>query len=203
VYFQQADNSITRQHGGTGLGLALSRQLVRGMGGEIEVRSVLGEGSIFVFTLPLEEAPIIQERAEAKPRTPLQKKWSGRVLLVEDDRVNQAVARGFLTRLGLEVRVAADGAQALRILDEDDFDLVFMDCHMPVLDGYTATMKLRQIEGQNQHLPVIALTASAMEEDRRRCFASGMDDILAKPLDESELLHVLERWLPARSLSLA
>ena len=204
-FFQQADNSITRTHGGSGLGLALSRQLVRGMGGRLDVSSEPGKGSTFGFTLPLVPAEGTQpEAGEPVAAAASRPRFDGRrVLLVEDDTVNQLVARGFLARLGLDVEVAGNGEEGLAALETGDYDLVLMDCHMPVLDGFEATRRLRARETGGTRIPVVALTASAMEQDRQRCRASGMDDFLVKPLDAQVLERVLERWLgePSRMAS--
>ncbi|MDQ7007175.1 MAG: ATP-binding protein [Acidobacteriota bacterium] len=200
-FFQQADNSITRTHGGSGLGLALSRDLVRGMGGRIDVRSVPGEGSVFGFSLPLppHEGDAPMDGVTARSAGVGTRFEGRRVLLVEDDTVNQLVARGFLSRFGLEVDTVGDGAQALEALERGGYDLVLMDCHMPVLDGFEATRRLRAREAGGTRIPVVALTASAMEEDRRRCEACGMDDFLVKPLEDQALAQVLARWLGAGS----
>lgn len=190
--FSQADASTTRRFGGTGLGLAIARELTRNMGGNIEVESALGEGSRFTATLRLAAA----EEADAdEAAAPVSGQFVGtRVLLAEDNRVNQLVACGMLERLGCEVVVAEDGGEALDRLAGDRFDVVLMDCMMPVMDGLEATQRFRQSEPDGYRTPVIALTANAMRGDRERCLAAGMDDYLAKPLTRESLEAALARW---------
>lgn len=189
--FAQADRSIVRRYGGTGLGLAIARQLVEIMDGSIEVESRPGHGSTFVVELPaaeVNEAP--RPDAEAAPATP----GSWRVLVAEDNVVNQRVASGMLERLGCAVTAVADGREALDALVHDRFDLVLMDCQMPGLDGYEATRQLRRREVAGAHQPVVAMTAHVLPEDVARCRAAGMDDHLPKPVTLERLRRVLERW---------
>ncbi len=181
--FVQADGSITRRFGGTGLGLSISRQLACLMGGDIEVASVEGRGSTFRLSIPLPPATTVQPEAPGRSR-PIDLS-AMRVLLVEDNRVNQRVAAHLITRLGAEVVVADDGSMALDELERSGpFDVVFMDCQMPVLDGYGATRELRR---RGHRVPVIALTASAMKGDEVKCFDAGMDGFLSKPVRRREL----------------
>ena len=191
--FSQADISTTRRFGGTGLGLAINRHLVTLMGGTVGLASCEGEGSSFWFlvTLPLcEEIRDDREPAEEGSTT-----LDARILLVEDNRVNQIVARRQLERHGCVVEVASDGREALAMLQEESYDVVFMDCHMPVMDGFEATRAIRALEGDVARVPIIAMTASAMQDDRRRCLDAGMDDFIAKPVNEDALKSILERWL--------
>ena len=118
-----------------------------------------------------------------------------RILLVEDNPVNQLVAKGMLAKLGCQVQVASQGAEALECLEQDDFDLVLMDCNMPVMDGYEASRRIRQ-SGRWPELPIVALTANAMPEERERCRAAGMNDYLAKPFRREELLALVDHWVP-------
>ncbi len=196
--FTQADGTTTRRFGGTGLGLAISRQLIELMGGEIGYESAPVQGSLFWFRLslarvsPAPAAPCVAETAPSAALTP----GAGlRVLLAEDNATNQTVACKMLERLGHQVDVAADGEVALARLKEKRFDVVLMDCQMPVLDGYETVQRIRAgaVPGLDPRIPVIALTAYAMPEDRQKCRRAGMDDYLAKPLRPNELAEALAR----------
>jgi signal transduction histidine kinase/CheY-like chemotaxis protein len=201
--FSQADASLTRKYGGTGLGLAIVRQLVHLMDGCCGLESTLGEGSRFWCEIPLAVAqagPAAEEeegRVLPAPETPL----AGAVLLVEDNPVNQKIAVGLLQKLGMTVTVADNGQEALGLLGQQDFAAVLMDCQMPVLDGYAATAAWRAVEAQEdrRHIPVIAMTAHAMEGDRERCLAAGMDDYLAKPVKKEALAAMLGKWISTRA----
>jgi CheY-like chemotaxis protein/HPt (histidine-containing phosphotransfer) domain-containing protein len=196
--FSQADGSTTRRFGGTGLGLSIVRQLVEMMGGDMGLESRVAHGSTFWFSLPLRladaagtpvDAPAAASAAATGPVT-------GSVLVVEDNRVNQLVVQSMLERLGCCARVVSDGALALEALRHARFDAILMDCQMPVMDGYTLTGRIRAREAGGARIPIIALTANALEGDRARCLAAGMDDYLSKPFRLSELAAVLARWLP-------
>jgi signal transduction histidine kinase/CheY-like chemotaxis protein len=204
--FTQGDASITRRYGGTGLGLAISKKLITLMGGEISARSEAGKGSVFWFTLPV-RAPLNSSTRVALPipsaaqlpvaqPLPAQQSARGRLLLVEDNAVNQKVARHMLVKMGYEVDLAEDGRQALDRLATVRYDAVLMDCQMPEMDGYLATRHIRDSSSAvlDHDVPVIAMTANAFAEDRERCIAAGMNDFLSKPVDRSTLAQLLEKW---------
>jgi len=198
--FAQADVSHTRRHGGTGLGLAISRQIVTLMAGEIGVDSTPGAGSTFWFKLPFQPAQHEPAAPAADPLASPPQCLHGNVLLVEDNAVNQLVAQAFLQAFGLQVSLAKDGLEAVRMTAEQPFDLVLMDCQMPDLDGFEATQQIRSREKSQGStgtaaIPIIALTANVFEGDRERCFSSGMNDFIAKPFTRDELYAVLARWL--------
>jgi PAS domain S-box-containing protein len=211
--FTQGDSSTSRRYGGTGLGLTISRQLVRMMGGEIGVESSLRQGSRFHFTLrfDLQPAPAASTAQQVDsghgspvPATAESKRMDrqsrlahlrgSRVLLVEDNPVNCEIAMTLLHRVGIEASVAGNGEEALHMLGRQRFDAVLMDCQMPVMDGYTATRVLRQ-QPQWRDLPVIAMTANAMAGDRENAMAAGMNDPIAKPIMIDDMYATLARWI--------
>jgi signal transduction histidine kinase/BarA-like signal transduction histidine kinase len=206
--FSQADASTSRRYGGTGLGLAICHHLVRLMGGSIGVQSAPGQGSRFHFTalfgLPEGPAPapaLPAGRAQREPslQAITRRLRGARVLLVEDNAINQELALELLAGIGMQVTVANDGECALAMLEQQVFDIVLMDCQMPVMDGYEATRRLRE-RPHGRLLPVIAMTANAMVGDREKVLAAGMNDHVAKPIDVPTLFATLARWVPAAHL---
>jgi len=193
--FSQVDDSTTRRFGGTGLGLSISKRLAELMQGEMGVSSVEGQGSVFWFTLTVREQIGEQPKAlsvvEVVSDLP-----PARILLVEDNLINQKVAIAMLGKLGYKPIVANNGKEALSLLVEQDFDLVFMDCQMPVMDGFEATRAIRSgsVVGRPS-VTVIALTANAMKEDQDACYAAGMTDYLSKPLQMPALIAMLKKHL--------
>ncbi|MGR2704783.1 ATP-binding protein [Vibrio campbellii] len=210
--FQQADGSTTRKYGGTGLGLAICNSLVEVMGGKIRLTSEPGLGSCFEFTIPLN---IVSDKS-ISPQTPnvfdfpngvsnviaaehIQttkdegKPW---ILVVEDTAVNQKVVRMMLEKLGMQVNVAEHGEDALRQCQTHQFDLILMDCQMPVMDGFIATENIRKMGEWGQQVPIIALSANVIKEDQQRCFDAGMNEFVAKPVTKERLQQIFERYLP-------
>ncbi|OUS30214.1 hypothetical protein A9Q99_06995 [Gammaproteobacteria bacterium 45_16_T64] len=196
--FRQADGSVTRRFGGTGLGLAICQKLVELMGGEIGVESVINQGSRFYFSIPIliaseqnKEAGSGVEEVKITSRY-FDQADDCHLLLVEDNQVNVIVARGMLKKMGLRIDVATNGEEALDALKKKNYRLIFMDCQMPVMDGYQATKQIR-LDGND--IPIVAMTANAMPGDREKCLAAGMNDYITKPLAVPKVSEALEQWL--------
>lgn len=192
--FQQADSSISRRYGGTGLGLPIARTLAERMGGTLRAQSEEGRGSVFTLEIPLalyqQSLPVLAPRVHSGHAH-----GEGRnVLLVEDNPVNQTVIQAMLRSLGFTVSIATDGAQAIRSAESLIFEAILMDCRLPLIDGYEATRQIRQLPGCAD-LPIIALTANALQGDREACLSAGMNDYLAKPFKRTDLQQILQRWV--------
>jgi len=197
--FKQADSSTTRKYGGTGLGLAISKQLARLLKGDIKLRSEVNSGTTFSVTFPCEfvqhsTSDVIENEEKSAKFPP-----DTNILLVEDNRVNQIVAKGMFKKLGFKnISITNHGLEALELIKQNTknnnpaFQLIFMDCQMPELDGYETTKKLRK---KKITIPIIAMTANAMKGDREKCIASGMDDYLSKPIDMEKLVSTIQKWI--------
>jgi len=197
--FTQADGSTTRKYGGTGLGLAIVRQLVTLMRGRLGVDSEEGKGACFWIEIAFEipDEKIVPSQVE-KQKIELADELEGHVLLVEDNPINQMIAKKMLEKIGLSYELVVNGEEAVaRFKQLHEFKAVLMDCQMPVMDGYEATHAIREFEEANslKRMPVIAMTANAMEGDKDKCLQAGMDDYVAKPVKQDALKQVLSDWL--------
>jgi signal transduction histidine kinase/DNA-binding NarL/FixJ family response regulator len=206
--FSQVDGSLTRKHGGTGLGLAICKQLVALMKGRIGVTSELGKGSTFWFVLPLRrlestgslELPSTLSSRPLAPPPSSRDSGTNKILVAEDNPINQEVIREVLSELGYEAFIVENGVQALHALEQESYPLVLMDCQMPELDGYGAAREVRRRETGARRIPLIAVTAHAFEGEREKAISAGMDDYVTKPINANLLGEVIQRWWP-KSLS--
>lgn len=195
--FTQAEENTSRNYGGTGLGLNISKQLIEKQGGEIRVESVVGKGTDFIFTIPYKPAVLSKlPGMESKPEIH-ENHDSVRILVCEDNELNQRLVRAILSEKGHEVDIVADGEKALKYLEENIYDLIFMDLQMPLKNGYETTMAIR--EELKLQIPVIALTANFMVSERQKCLDVGMNDYLSKPFERQELLSMIDEWTTASS----
>ena len=212
IPFNQLDGTINRNHDGMGIGLTISRRLAELMGGSLDFVSSLGKGSCFTVKLPLvavtsqsaqpPEIPLAKRTGNGPEPSPTKKQLQGHVLLVEDDHASQLVGHQLILQHGLTCDIAANGHEALIMLAAGRYDCVLMDCKMPVKDGYETTRAIREwesLKADGVRIPVIAVTANALPQDRVKCLDAGMDDYLATPIRHAALLSVFQRWLPGKT----
>jgi len=194
--YEQSDRGSNRSAGGSGLGLAITKQLVELMGGELGVSSTINEGTSFWAEIDLTHGPETTLRvADSEGTGEHLIREGARVLIAEDDPTSRMVTEALLKKLSCAVDVAIDGREALQKVQANDYDIVFMDCHMPLIDGFQATQRIRQ-SSNKEDVPIVALTASVTEDDKNRCLAAGMNDTIGKPVRISMLARALERWVP-------
>ncbi|MDF2942964.1 MAG: multi-sensor hybrid histidine kinase [Herbinix sp.] len=217
--FSQADSSSTRKYGGTGLGLAISKKLVEMMDGQINVSSEKGKGSVFNFNIVLKKVteavnanfvnltvealntPVIKPAIKSPKPIAINASKDIQILLAEDNEVNIKFFIKLLQMKGLHCDLAFNGEDAVKACESTNYDIIFMDCQMPVMDGYEATMKIRLAEGTRRHTTIVALTASAMESDKNRCLQAGMDEYITKPVKLQQLLETLQKYVPTLEIS--
>jgi len=202
----QVDGSTSRKYGGTGLGLSICQQLAELMGSRISVRSVEGAGSTFCFEVELPKQTAAEQQSQSGNRENGEVAASdpgdnrGRVLLAEDHSTNRRVIKMMIASLGYQVDGVANGLLAVSALTSTEYDLVLMDCQMPEMDGYEATAMIRDLQSGvlNHNIPIVALTANALEEARQKCLEAGMNDFLTKPVLVQQLENILEIWISKR-----
>jgi CheY-like chemotaxis protein len=192
---------MSRRFGGSGLGLAICKRLVDVMGGEIGCESAPGKGSLFWFSVPLARATGFTGAISADDRTPsLQPSAEPliqlRILLAEDNLVNQKVAERIISKLGHQLEIVTNGREAVAAAKRGGYDVILMDCQMPEMDGLSAARAIRALGGTHSEVPIVAITANAMTGDRERCLDAGMNDYLAKPFSPDQLKEKIEKWAP-------
>ena len=196
--FKQADGSLTRRKGGLGIGLALSRKIVDILGGELKFKSVVGEGT--TVTLLLDFQPCQESNTQALTTiSDTINPDKVDILVVEDNYVNRLVMEGQLKKLGFQVFAAGNGKEAVSMMEKREYDLVFMDCQMPIMDGFEATRLTRQLNNRNASIPIIAVTANTNPGDREACIAAGMNDYIKKPFNQAILITAINRWMSLNS----
>ena len=195
--FTQADVGVARKYGGTGLGLAISQGLIKKMQGEISLNSEPGKGSMLKFYINAPKAEFIEPTAAVKSQS-VPDLGSKKLLLVEDNPINRQVIAKMLEPTHIQLTMANDGIEALKVLKGNTFDLILMDCQMPNMDGYECTQTIRANEANTKaHVPIIAITANAYEDDKQRCLSVGMDDFVSKPVNTQGLYEVIARVINA------
>jgi PAS domain S-box-containing protein len=194
--FVQGDSSTSRRFGGTGLGLSISKYLVERMGGEIGVISEEGQGSRFWFSISLSRASNLSKGPNSPHRFDPNLRFQGHALVVDDVELNQAVAEKMLEKIGMSAEAVNGGQEALDRLQMGRYDIVFMDCNMPEMDGYEASRRIRSLTTAAAGIPIVAMTANTMKGDMDKCFTAGMNDYLPKPLTPQQLVEIVSRWLP-------
>ena len=192
--FEQAEINTTRHYGGTGLGLTLCKKLINMMGGDLHVKSKLGEGSDFYFNVKMKR--VSEDKNTIHLRRSTDYSFNANILVVEDNQVNQMVAKGMLKNIGCDITIAENGQMGLDEIQKGNFDIVLMDINMPVLNGCDATKKYRDTESENEHLPIVALTANILAEDVETYYEAGMDDYISKPFSADMIRSVLNKWVP-------
>ena len=207
--FKQVDASTSRKSGGTGLGLSICHHLITQMGGHIAVESSINGGIVFKFEVPLQKAAVLtqrtvelQQKRSSLVGFKIRKQFNGeQVLLVEDSPINQLVTKGFLEVAGLAVETASNGLEAIEMVKEKDFNLILMDIQMPEMDGYSTTDWHRKTQKAKQ-LPIIAMTAYALDSEKQKCLDSGMNDFISKPIEAQSFYKTLEKWIASPEPSL-